>query len=183
MENEFKKKYSPKEFEEKLYKQWEKNGKFEPRKGTTWEQFYIPMPPPNVTSKLHIGHSSMLTLEDIMTRYHRMKGDETLLLPGTDHAWISTQVKVEEKLALEWKSKHNISREEFLKECWDWNDKYGWIIQNQFRKMWTSCDWNKEKFTFEDSMNSNVTKAFVDLYNKWLIYKCWYCSFRSRSYS
>jgi valyl-tRNA synthetase len=86
MQNEFPKKYAPKEFEEKLYMNWEKNGDFEPKKSITGDSFYIPMPPPNVTSKLHIGHSVMLTLEDIMTRYHRMKGDSTLLLPGTDHA-------------------------------------------------------------------------------------------------
>ncbi len=168
---EFPKKYNPKEFEEKLYKNWEKTDKFKPRESLTGEQFYIPMPPPNVTSKLHIGHSVMLTLEDIMTRYHRMKWDSTLLLPGTDHAWISTQVKVEEKLALEWKTKHNISREEFLKECFDWTKNYGGQIQNQFRKMWTSCDWSKEKFTMDEDMNKRVNKAFVDLYNKWLIYK------------
>ena len=169
--NEFPKKYNPESFEEKLYKSWEDNWKFKPRESTTGEQFYIPMPPPNVTSKLHIGHSVMLTLEDIMTRYHRMKGDSTLLLPGTDHAWISTQVKVEEKLAKEWKSKHNISREEFLDECWDWTKNYWWQIQNQFRKMGTSCDWSKEKFTMDPDMNEKVNKAFVDLYNKWLIYK------------
>lgn len=168
---EFPKKYNPKEFEEKLYKNWEKTDKFKPRESLTGEQFYIPMPPPNVTSKLHIGHSVMLTLEDIMTRYHRMKWDSTLLLPGTDHAWISTQVKVEEKLALEWKTKHNISREEFLKECFDWTKNYGGQIQNQFRKMWTSCDWSKEKFTMDEDMNKRVNQAFVDLYNKWLIYK------------
>ena len=168
---EYPKKYNPKDFEKRIYQKWEENGKFKPRESTTGEQFYIPMPPPNVTAKLHVGHSVMLTLEDIMTRYHRMKGDSTLLLPGTDHAGIATQIKVEEKLALEWKNKHNISRDEFLKECWDWNKKYGWIIQNQFRQMWTSCDWSKEKFTFEDSMNKRVNKAFVDLYNKWLIYK------------
>jgi valyl-tRNA synthetase len=86
MQNEFPKKYSPKEFEEKLYTAWEKNGKFKPNDSTTGEQFYIPMPPPNVTSKLHIGHSAMLSLEDIMTRYHRMKGDSTVMIPGTDHA-------------------------------------------------------------------------------------------------
>ena len=171
MQNDFPKKYSPKEFEEKLYKNWESQGKFKPRESTTWEQFYIPMPPPNVTAKLHVGHSSMLTLEDIMTRYHRMKWDATLMVPGTDHAWISTQVKVEEKLAKEGKSKHNISREEFLKECWDWTKQYGWEIQDQFRKMWTSCDWSKEKFTMDDDMNEKVNKAFVDLYNKGLIYK------------
>lgn len=168
---EFGKKYSPSEFEEKLYQKWEADGNFKPRESLTGEQFYIPMPPPNVTSKLHIGHSSMLTLEDIMTRYHRMKWDSTLLLPGTDHAGISTQVKVEEKLAKEWKNKHNISREEFLDECWDWTKNYGGQIQNQFRKMGTSCDWSKEKFTMDDDMNETVNKAFVDLYNKGLIYK------------
>ena len=169
--NEYPKKYNPKDFEERLYKNWEENWKFKPRDSTTWEQFYIPMPPPNVTSQLHIWHSVMLTLEDIMTRYHRMIGDSTLLLPWTDHAWISTQIKVEQKLAKEGKSKHTMNRDDFLSECWDWNNKYGWIIQDQFRKMWTSCDWSKEKFTFEPSMNKRVNKAFVDLYNKWLIYK------------
>jgi len=169
--NEYPKKYNPKDFEKRIYQNWEENWKFKPRESTTGEQFYIPMPPPNVTAKLHVWHSVMLTLEDIMTRYHRMKWDSTLLLPWTDHAGISTQVKVEEKLAAEWKSKHTMSREEFLSECWDWNKKYGWIIQDQFRQMWTSCDWSKEKFTFEDSMNKRVNKAFVDLYNKWLIYR------------
>lgn len=168
---EFPKKYDPKSFEEKLYASWEKNGRFKPKTSTTGENFYIPMPPPNVTSKLHVWHSVMLTLEDIMTRYHRMKWDSTLLLPGTDHAGISTQVKVEEKLAKEWKNKHNISREEFLWECFDWTKKYGWEIQSQFRKMWASCDWSKEKFTMDPDMNEKVNKAFVDLYNKWLIYK------------
>lgn len=169
--NEFPKKYNPIDFEEKLYKHWEETGKFLPTEWKTKKSFYIPMPPPNVTSKLHIGHSAMLTLEDIMTRYHRMIGDTTLLLPGTDHAGISTQVKVEEKLAKEWKNKHNISREEFLEECYAWTKNYGWQIQGQFRKMWTSCDWSKEKFTMDDDMNVAVNKAFVDLYNKWLIYK------------
>ncbi|MCH2188833.1 valine--tRNA ligase, partial [Candidatus Gracilibacteria bacterium] len=169
--SDFPKKYDPKSFEEKIYSDWEANNKFEPRKSLSGEQFYIPIPPPNVTSKLHIGHSVMLTLEDIMTRYHRMKGDATLLLPGTDHAGISTQVKVEEKLAKEGKSKHTMSREEFLDECWAWNKKYGGEIQNQFRKMGTSCDWTKEKFTLDPDMNEKVNKAFVDLYNKGLIYK------------
>jgi len=171
MQNDFPKKYSPKEFEDKLYRKWEEEGKFKPRDSLTGEQFYIPMPPPNVTSKLHIWHSVMLTLQDIMTRYHRMKWDSTLLLPWTDHAWISTQVKVEEKLALEWKNKHNISRDDFLEECWKWTKECWWEIQNQFRKMWTSCDWSQEKFTMDDDMNEKVNKAFVDLYNKWLIYK------------
>jgi len=169
--SEFPKKYDPKAFEEKLYASWEKNGSFKPKPSTTGENFYIPMPPPNVTSKLHVWHSVMLTIEDIMTRYHRMKWDSTLLLPWTDHAGISTQVKVEEKLAKEWKNKHNISREEFLDECWDWTKNYGWQIQTQFKKMWASCDWSKEKFTLDSDMNEKVNKAFVDLYNKGLIYK------------
>lgn len=171
MSQEFPKKYNPKSFEENIYQNWEKNGLFEPKKSITWDTFYIPMPPPNVTAKLHVGHSIMLTLEDIMTRYHRMKWDSTLLLPGTDHAGISTQVKVEEKLEKEWINKHDITREEFLNHCWDWNKVYGWVIQDQFRKMWTSCDWIKEKFTLDPDMNKSVNKAFVDLYNKWFIYK------------
>ena len=172
MTREFPKKYEPKSFESEIYKSWEENWKFQPRnENITWEQFYIPMPPPNVTAKLHIWHSIMLTLEDIMTRYHRMKWDSTLLLPGTDHAGIATQVKVEEKLAANNISKYDISREEFLKYCWEWNKQYGWEIQNQFRKMWTSCDWTKEKFTLDPDMNEVVNKTFVDLYNKWLIYR------------
>jgi len=129
------------------------------------------MPPPNVTSVLHVGHSVMLTLEDIMTRYHRMKWDTTLLLPGTDHAGISTQVKVEERLAKNWIDKNSLSRDEFLHECWKWNSEFWGKIQDQFRKMWTSCDWTKEKFTLDDDMNLRVVKAFNDLYERWLIYQ------------
>lgn len=171
MKAEFPKKYDPQSFEKQIYKNWEHKKMFEPQDSRTWKSFYIPMPPPNITAQLHVWHSVMLTIEDLMTRYHRMKWDSTLLLPGTDHAWISTQIKVEEKLALEWKTKHNISREEFLDSCHDWNSKYSWIIQDQFKKMGTSCDWSKEKFTLDDDMNVQVNKAFVDLYNKWLIYK------------
>jgi valyl-tRNA synthetase len=113
----------------------------------------------------------MLTIEDIMTRYHRMKGDSTLLLPGTDHAGISTQVKVEEKIASEGRDKSQMSREDFLSECWDWNKEYGGQIQNQFRKMGTSCDWTKEKFTMDPDMNKRVIDAFITLHNRGLIYQ------------
>ena len=171
MNSDFQKKYEPKNFEEKIYKSWEEKWKFKPKESKTWETYYIPMPPPNVTSHLHIGHSVMLTLEDIMARYHKMKWDSTLLLPWTDHAGISTQIKVEEKLLKEGKNKSDISREEFLEECWSWTKKYSWQIQNQFRKMWTSCDWSKERFTLDEWMNKRVIEAFVDLYNKWLIYR------------
>lgn len=169
--SEFPKKYSPKEFEQNIYKNWENNGLFKPRESTTGEQFYIPIPPPNVTGILHLGHALTSTLQDVMTRYHRMKWDETIWIPGTDHAGISTQAKVEAKLAQEWKSKHSLSREEFLDECWEWKDKHAGIITDQFRKMWASCDWTKERFTLDDGLNKRVNKAFVDLYNKGLIYK------------
>lgn len=122
--SDFPKKYTPKDFENRIYSHWENSGAFQPSEGTTKKSFYIPMPPPNVTSVLHVGHSVMLTLEDIMTRYHRMIGDSTLLLPGTDHAGISTQVKVEEKLAKKGIDKASLSREEFLQACWDWNYEY-----------------------------------------------------------
>ena len=169
--SEFPKKYSPKEFEQNIYKNWENNGLFKPRESRTGEQFYIPIPPPNVTGILHLGHALTSTLQDVMTRYHRMKWDETIWIPGTDHAGISTQAKVEAKLAQEWKSKHSLSRKEFLDECWEWKDKHAGIITDQFRKMWASCDWTKERFTLDDGLNKRVNKAFVDLYNKGLIYK------------
>ncbi len=169
--SEFPKKYSPKEFEKNIYKTWESNGLFKPRESTTGEQFYIPIPPPNVTGILHLGHALTSTLQDIMVRYHRMKWDETIWIPGTDHAGIATQAKVEAKLAQEWKSKHSLSREEFLDECWKWKDKHSGVITDQFRQMWASCDWTKERFTLDDGLNKRVNKAFVDLYNKGLIYK------------
>ena len=168
---EFPKKYNPKEFEESIYENWERSWKFKPQDSKTWDTFYIPTPPPNVTWILHIWHAIWWTLQDIMLRYHRMKWDSSLAIPGTDHAGIATQLKVEEKLSKDWKTKHNIPREDFLKECWDWNEEHWWIIQKQFRKLWVSFDWSKEKFTFDDSMNKRVNKAFVDLYDKWLIYR------------
>ena len=171
MPEQFPKKYNPKDFEWNIYANWEKEWKFKPQESRSWETFYIPMPPPNVTWILHLWHAIMLTIEDIMTRYHRMKWDETLWLPGTDHAGISTQVKVEEKLAAEWIDFKKIPREEFLKHCWEWTENYGGNIQGQVKSMGSSCDWSREKFTLDEDLNKSVTKAFVDLYNKWLIYR------------
>ncbi len=169
--SEFAKKYSPADFEWQIYKNWEEKGKFKPAKSKTWENFYIPIPPPNVTWVLHLWHAIMLSLQDIMVRYHRMKGDSTLWVPWTDHAWISTQNVVEKKLEKEWKNRNSMWREKFLEECWTWTKKHWWIIQNQFKKMWTSCDWTKERFTLDEELSKRVKKAFVDLYNKGLIYK------------
>lgn len=168
---DFSKKYEPKSFEESIYANWEKSGSFIPTKEKTKETFYIPIPPPNVTWVLHLWHALTLTLEDIMTRYHRMKGDATLWVPGTDHAGIATQARVEDKLAKEGKTKQSIWREKFLKESWDWVGKYGGSIKKQIRRMWASCDWTKERFTLDEELNKRVNKAFVDLYNKGLIYK------------
>lgn len=169
--SDFPKKYSPKDFEKNIYKNWESNWLFKPRESLTWEQFYIPIPPPNVTGILHLGHALTSTLQDVMTRYHRMKWDETIWIPGTDHAGISTQAKVEQKLAKAGKTKFDLSREDFLKECWDWKDTHANIITDQFRQMWASCDWTKERFTLDEGLSKRVNKAFVDLYNKGLIYK------------
>jgi valyl-tRNA synthetase len=168
---ELPKKYNPSTFEWEIYKKWEDGGKFKPQKSKTWKNFCIPIPPPNVTWKLHLGHSIMLTLQDIMTRYHRMKWDRTVWIPGTDHAWIATQNVVEKKLDKEWKKRVDIWRESFLEECWEWTKKHGWIIQDQFKKMWSSCDWSKERFTLDEELSKRVKRAFVDLYNKWLIYR------------
>jgi len=168
---EFPKKYTPEEFEEKIYSEWENNWFFKEKNSKTKENYYIPMPPPNITWVLHLGHTLMLTIQDIIIRYHRMKWDSTLWIPWKDHAWISTQIKVEEQLEKNWKTKHDISREEFLKLCWDWKNKYGDTITKQIRKTWASCDWSKEKFTLDEWLNEKVNQAFIKLYEKWLIYR------------
>ena len=169
--SEFSKTYNPHDFESKLYAEWEEKWYFEPRPSTTGKTFYIPIPPPNVTGNLHIGHSVTLTLEDIMTRYHRMCGDETLWVPGTDHAGIATQAKVEQRLAKEGKKRQDMERKEFIDEVWKWKNEYGGNIGNQFRKMGASVDWTKERFTLDEKLNKIVENTFVDLYNKGLIYR------------
>ncbi len=168
---EFPKNYQPKEFEKTIYDQWETEWCFLPKRGKTGEKFYIPIPPPNVTGNLHIGHAVTLTLEDIMTRYHRMKWDETLWVPGTDHAGISTQAKVEERLAKEGKRRQELGREKFLEEVLQWKDEYAKNINNQIRKMGASVDWTKERFTLDTKLNEVVEYTFVDLYKKGLIYR------------
>jgi len=155
--SDFPKTCDPKSFENTLYAHWEEKGLFKPQNSSTWKTFYIPMPPPNVTWKLHLGHAIMTTLEDIMVRYHRMKWDSTLWVPWTDHAWISTQAKVEEKLVKIWKTKHNISREEFFDECKIWKDEYGDIIVDQLKQTWASADWSKQRFTLDEDLNIQVT--------------------------
>ncbi|MDD5213509.1 MAG: valine--tRNA ligase [Candidatus Gracilibacteria bacterium] len=169
--SEFSKRYEPQNFENTLYKTWEEANSFAPKDSKTGNSYYIPMPPPNVTGKLHLGHALTLTLEDIMTRYHRMIGDSTLWVPGTDHAGIATQAKVEQKLAKEGITKFDLGREKFLQEVWKWKDEYHDNITGQVKKMGASADWSKEAFTLDPKLNRIVTKTFVDMYNQGLIYK------------
>ena len=164
-------KFNPKDFEDKLYEEWEKKGNFRPSGDKTKEPYCIMMPPPNVTGKLHMGHALDDTIQDVLIRYKRMRGYNTLWLPGTDHASISTEMKVVQKLAKEGKSKQDLGREKFLEEAWDWTHEYGGIIQAQQRKLGCSCDWERSRFTLDEGMSDAVLEQFVRLYNKGLIYK------------
>lgn len=168
---EFPKQYGPKEFEKALAIKWEEEGKFKPKESTTGKTFYLPIPPPNVTGNLHIGHALTLTMEDIMVRYHRMRGDSTLWVPGTDHAGIATQAKVEQKINKEGKTREGMGRSLFLDEVWKWKDEYAANINNQVRQMGASCDWSRERFTLDEGLNKNVEYTFVDLYKKGLLYR------------
>ena len=165
--------YESEKFENEIYSNWEKSGYFRPQENTdeTKKPFVIMMPPPNVTGKLHIGHSLFISLEDLMTRYHRLKGDQTLWLPGMDHAGIATQTVVDKKLRKEGMNKNDLGREKFVEKVWEWKKDYGDIIFKQIRKMGASCDWSRERFTLDEGMNKAVNEAFVRLYNKGLIYR------------
>jgi len=168
---ELDKAYSPKESEKDIYSLWEKSGAFEAKIVEGKKPFTIMMPPPNVTGKLHIGHAMFITLEDILTRYHRMQGQPTLWLPGTDHAGIATQNVVEKSLKKEGKSRHDLGREEFIKRVWEWKNEYGGEITHQLRAMGASCDWSRERFTLDEGMSAAVNEAFVRFYEKGLIYQ------------
>ena len=164
-------KYNPKDFEEKLYQEWEAKGYFKPSMDKTKESYCIMMPPPNVTGKLHMGHALDDTIQDILIRFKRMQGYNTLWLPGSDHASISTEMKVVEKLKNEGKTKQELGREKFLEEAWEWTRIYGGTIQEQQKKLGCSCDWDRRRFTLDEGLSDAVLEQFVDLYNKGLIYK------------
>ena len=164
-------KFNPKDFEDKLYEEWESKGFFKPSDDKTKEPYCIMMPPPNVTGKLHMGHALDDTIQDVLIRYKRMRGYRTLWLPGTDHAAISTEMKVVQKLKAEGKSKEELGRDGFLEEAWSWTKEYGGIIQKQQRKLGCSCDWERNRFTLDEGMSDAVLEQFIKLYNKGLIYK------------
>ena len=171
MENKLSEKYNPKEFEDRIYKHWEENGLFKPSMDKTKESYCIMMPPPNVTGKLHMGHALDGTIQDILIRFKRMQGYNTLWLPGTDHASISTEMKVVQKLQKEGKSKKDLGREKFIEEAWEWTHLYGGTIQKQQRKLGCSCDWSRCKFTLDENLSKAVVEQFVNLYNEGLIYR------------
>ena len=171
MGNNLEGKFNPKEFEEKIYKEWEKKGYFKPSMDKDKKPYCIMMPPPNVTGKLHMGHALDDTIQDILIRFKRMQGYDCLWLPGSDHAAISTEMKVVQKLKNEGKEKKDLGREKFLEECWNWTHEYGGIIQEQQRKLGCSCDWDRTRFTLDDGMSDAVLEQFVSLYKKGLIYK------------
>ena len=171
MERKLNDKFNPKDFEDKIYKEWEEKGYFKPSMDKTKESYCIMMPPPNVTGKLHMGHALDGTIQDILIRFKRMQGYNTLWLPGTDHAAISTEMKVVEKLKNEGKTKQELGREKFLEEAWDWTHLYGGTIEAQQKKLGCSCDWSRKRFTLDEGLSAAVLEQFISLYNKGLIYK------------
>lgn len=165
------KNYDPKEFEDRLYKFWNDNGYFTPEIDKEKKPYTIMMPPPNVTGSLHMGHALNNTIQDILIRWKRMEGYSALWLPGTDHASISTEAKVVEKIKSEGRSKEELGREEFLKEAWAWTDIYGGTIKNQLKKLGVSCDWTRDRFTLDEMLSNAVEEVFVRLYDKGLVYR------------
>ena len=164
--------YNPKEIEQQWYTYWEEKGYFHEEVDTEKEPFSIVLPPPNVTGQLHMGHALDNTLQDILIRTKRMQGYNVLWMPGTDHAGIATQVKVEENIMkTEGKSRHDLGREEFLKRVWEWKQEYGNTIVKQIRSLGASCDWTRERFTLDEGYHEAVLKVFVELYEKGLIYR------------
>ena len=176
-------KFEPQTFEEEIYKNWNEKGYFKPSDDKTKKPYTIVIPPPNITGKLHMGHALDETLQDILIRYKRMQGFNTLWVPGTDHASIATEAKIVEKLKAEGITKEDLGRDGFLKRAWEWKEEYGGTILNQLKKLGCSCDWSRERFTMDKGLSNAVTEVFIDLYNKGLIYKgkrminwCPYCN-------
>lgn len=163
--------YNPKSFEDRLYKEWEEGECFKAVRDDDKVPFTVMMPPPNITGQLHMGHAMDETLQDTVVRFKRMQGYCALWLPGTDHASIATEVKIVEQLKKEGLTKEGLGREEFLKRCWQWKDKYAGRIVEQLKKLGSSCDWSRLTFTMDEKCSKSVREVFVNLYNKKLIYR------------
>lgn len=172
MNKELPKVYEPQQVEKEVYRMWEDGGYFHPSGKADAKPFTIVMPPPNVTGQLHMGHAMDATLQDTLIRFKRMQGFNALWVPGTDHAGIATQIKVEEELRVkEGLSRHDLGREKFLERVWDWKHQYGNRIVQQQKKLGASCDWDRARFTMDDGCSKAVREVFVSLYEKGLIYK------------
>ena len=170
-EKELGKVYNPKEVEERIYETWQKNGYFHAEVDKSKKPFTIVMPPPNITGKLHMGHALDETMQDIIIRFKRMQGYNALWVPGTDHASIATEAKITEQLRKEGINKDDMTREEFLERAWEWKKEYGGNIVSQIKKLGSSCDWSRQRFTLDEGCSRAVREFFVRLYEKGLIYK------------
>ena len=163
--------YDPKEVEKRLYDEWLKAGYFRAEIDKNKKPYTIVIPPPNITGQLHMGHALDNMMQDAIIRTKRMQGYAALWLPGTDHASIATELKIAEKLREEGTSKEEVGREEFLRRAWEWKEKYGGRIVEQLKKLGSSCDWGRERFTMDEGCSRAVTEFFVRLYDKGLIYR------------
>ena len=171
MKKELEKTYDPKQIEDRIYKNWLDQKYFHAEVNPNKKPFTIVMPPPNITGQLHMGHALDNTMQDILTRFKRMQGYEALWQPGTDHASIATEAKIVAKLKEEGTSKEELGREKFLERAWDWRKQYGTRITSQLKKLGSSCDWDRERFTMDEGCSEAVKEVFVKLYDKGLIYK------------
>lgn len=163
--------YNPKDFEERIYQDWEQSGDFKPNMRKDRDAFSVVIPPPNVTGYLHMGHALNYTLQDVLVRYNRMLGKNVLWQVGTDHAGIATQMVVERNLASEGLTRHDFTREEFVNKVWEWKNHSGGVITKQLRRLGASVDWDRERFTMDEGLSRAVRKIFVSMYNDGLIYK------------
>ncbi|HSQ83999.1 MAG TPA: class I tRNA ligase family protein, partial [Desulfobacterales bacterium] len=164
--------YEPHDVEKRWYDFWEKERLFSASESESAQKCYsIVIPPPNVTGVLHMGHALNNTLQDILCRYRRLRGDNVLWMPGTDHAGIATQNVVEKKLASEGLDRHQVGREKFIDAVWEWRREYGSAIINQLKRLGASCDWDRERFTMDEGLSRAVRKVFVTLYREGLIYR------------
>ena len=168
---ELAKSFEPRDIEQRWYKHWEESGYFAAGNAPGRDAYCIMLPPPNVTGTLHMGHAFQHTLMDALVRYHRMKGLNTLWQPGTDHAGIATQIVVERQLDAKKISRHDLGREAFVEKVWEWKEQSGSTITRQMRRLGTSPDWSRERFTMDEGLSKAVTEVFVRLYNEGLIYR------------
>src|SRR5512133_3627062 len=168
---ELEKAYDPKSFEDRVYQAWMDAGAFKPAGDSKKKPFVIVIPPPNVTGVLHMGHGLNNSIQDIIIRYRRMLGDRALWLPGTDHAGIATQHIVEKRLKAEGKTRHDLGREKFIETTWKVKEEHHAIIIKQLKKIGSSCDWSRERFTMDEGLSKAVREVFVTLYERGLMYK------------